>query len=111
MLTAFCSDADARTTRRAHPIDERGLREQLLLLQNLAFSFGALARAADLTRRERDVLALIAAGHTTASAAQEAACSERALGQLLRSARTKLRADTTAEGVAHAMAINAMVFL
>ncbi|MEZ4355691.1 MAG: LuxR C-terminal-related transcriptional regulator [Myxococcota bacterium] len=90
---------------------ERRLRERLLLMQNVAYSLGALARSAGLSLRERDALALIAAGHGTRSAAEAAGTTERALGQLLQSARRKLGADTTAEAVAKAMALNALVFL
>lgn len=92
------------------PLVER-LRSRLMLLQNIAFSFGALARTADLTLRERDLLALIASGHTTKSAAAELAISERALGQRLKAAREKLGVATTTQAVAKAMALNALVFL
>ena len=99
--------------RHGGPAGERGklLRQRLVMLQNLAYSFGALAQSADLSVREREALARIAAGETTQAAARSLGTSERALSQVLKSARTKLRADTTAEAVATAMALNALVFL
>ena len=54
---------------------------------------------------------MIASEHTTRQIADQSSSSERAVGQLLGSARKKLRADTTAEAVAQVMALNALVFL
>lgn len=87
------------------------LRERLLLLQNVAYSFGALARTARLTMRERDALALVAAGRSVREVAELSSSSERAAGQMLKAAREKLNAATTTEAVAKAMALNALVFL
>ena len=92
------------------PLVER-LRSRLMLLQNVAYSFGTLARTAELTLRERDVLALIASGHSTRTAAEALQISERALGQRLKAARQKLGVATTTQAVAKAMALNALVFL
>ena len=108
VLAAFTRDASgSATTVRLR----RDLRDRLLLLQNVAYSFGALARSAGLTTRERDTLASVAAGHSMREIASMSSSSERAVGQLLSSAREKLRAATTAEAVAKAMALNALVFL
>lgn len=111
VLTAFGRSASCSAGEAGVEAHRRLLRDRLLLLQNVAYSFGALARTADLTLRERDALAMIASGHTMRQIAEQSSSSERAVGQLLGNARKKLRADTTAEAVARAMALNALVFL
>ncbi len=97
-------DASCRSLRATR------LRERMLLLQNAAYSFGSLASTAGLTARERDLLAMVASGCSTRAAARALRSSERAVGQCLRNARTKLHAQTTAEAVSKAVALNALVF-
>ncbi|MCA9505512.1 MAG: hypothetical protein H6748_07560 [Spirochaetaceae bacterium] len=75
-----------------------------------AIAAGALARDLRLTSRERDMLTRLAMGRTLREAASDRGVSERALQQLLGSARRKLAAPTTACAVAKAMALNALVF-
>lgn len=105
VLSAFCEGGG-----RSDGL-ERTLRRRLLLLQNVAYSFGALARTAGLSGRERDALSEAAAGKSTREIAEASDSSERAVGLLLQSARTRLGARTTTEAVAKAMALNALVFL
>lgn len=101
----------ADSFRRGLDARVANVRQELRLVHNAAFAFGALAREAALTIRERDALTLLAEGQTSRSAAAGLGISERAFGQLAKSARTKLRAASTTEAVAKAMALNALVFL
>lgn len=98
----FCRELPARIDR---------LRREMALSQNAAFSYGALAQRVGLTIRERDALALLAEGCAGREAANSMGISERAFAELLKRARTKLRAPTTASSIAKAMALNALVFL
>ncbi len=109
-IAALCpsDERDADPAFCGHRAD--ALRRGLLLLQNAAFSFGALAATADLTMRERDALSHIAGGSTHAEAAEALRVSTRAVQKLLHTARQKLGARTTAEAVCLAMALNAVVF-
>jgi len=101
----------AETFRRGLDGRIERLRNEARLAHNAAYAFGALAREAGLTVRERDALSLLAEGHATKAAAASLGISERAFGQLSKSAREKLGAATTAEAIAKAMALNALVFL
>ena len=110
-VTAFYHGRASNAFDRALEARVLRLRFELRLAQNAAFSFGALAREVGLTIRERDALSLLGEGQKATQAAAGMGISERAFGQLVRSARLKLNANTTAEAVAKAMALNALVFL
>lgn len=111
VLSAICRRSGAAAAAANETETVELIRRRLLLMQNIAYSFGALARTAGLSVRERNALAAIAAGSSTRAAAAVSETSERAFGQTLKSAREKLGADTTAEAIAKAMALNALVFL
>ena len=74
------------------------------LLANVAGN-GAAARtkAAQLTDREQQVLALIAAGHPTREVAQELCYSERTVKNVLHDVVTKLNARSRSQAVAFAV--------
>lgn len=110
-VSMLLSDAVSNLTQKAIAAYEAELRTKCNMLHAFALSHGTLAAQYGLTIRERDGLSLIASGHLSQQAAEKMKISHRALGKLLASARKKLRANTTAEAVYKAAAVNALVFL